>query len=159
MEIAIILTFYIYIITMIKRRRCGGASNSIYHNNTNNEYQTALIGQGGKSMSKKFTREFKRNYKKTSKAVDKWVMRNPGKAMALNAAGDCGLVAVGAAVAVRIMRKKQNPLAITTTEKKEGLISKIKDRFRKNPKTPAPEAATPTTETETSTEAPAPAES
>ncbi len=107
----------------------------------------------------KFVKEFKRNYKKTAKSVDKWVLKNPGKAMAINAAGDCGLVAVGAAVAVRIMRKKQNPLAITTTEKKEGLISKIKDRFRKNPKTPAPEAATPTTETETSTEAPAPAES
>lgn len=110
------------------------------------------------TMSKKFTREFKKNYKKTSKAVDKWVLKNPGKAMAINAAGDCGLVAIGAAVAIKAMKKK-NPLAIETTEKKEGLISKIKDRFRKNPKTPAPEAATPTTETETSTEAPAPAES
>ena len=49
MGIAIILTFYIYIITMIKRRRRGGASNSIYHSNTNNKSldKTALIGQGG----------------------------------------------------------------------------------------------------------------
>ena len=112
-------------------------------------------------MSKKFTKEFKRNYKKTSKAVDKWVMRNPGKAMALNAAGDCGLVAVGAAVAVRIMRKKQNPLAITTTEKKEKKEFFLKRIFKKKetlttPETPAAPAAP---ETKTSTEAPAPAES
>lgn len=107
-------------------------------------------------MSKKFTKEFKRNYKKTSKAVDKWVMRNPGKAMALNAAGDCGLVAIGAAVAIKAMKKK-NPLAIEATEKKEKKEFFLKRIFKKKEtETPAAPAAP---ETETSTEAPAPAES
>lgn len=108
-------------------------------------------------MSKKFTKEFKRNYKKTSKAVDKWVMRNPGKAMALNAAGDCGLVAIGAAVAIKAMKKK-NPLAIETTEKKEKKEFFLKRIFKKKEETPAtPE--TPAAPETTSTEAPAPAES
>ena len=106
---------------------------------------------------KKFTKEFRKNYKKTSKAVDKWVLKNPGKAMALNAAGDCGLVAIGAAVAIKAMKKK-NPLTIeATTEKKEKKEFFLKRIFKKE--TPATPAAPAAPETETSTEAPAPAES
>ena len=60
---------------------------------------------------KKFTKEFTKAYKKNTKAATKWVSRNPGKAIAINAVGDCGLVAIGAAVAIKAMKKK-NPLAI-----------------------------------------------
>lgn len=106
---------------------------------------------------KKFTKEFRKNYKRTSRAVDKWVLKNPGKAMALNAAGDCGLVAVGAAVAIKAMKKK-NPLTIEKKEKKEFFLKRIFKK-KETPTTPETPAAPAAPETETSTEAPAPAES
>lgn len=105
---------------------------------------------------KKFTKEFRKNYKKTSKAVDKWVLKNPGKAMALNAAGDCGLVAIGAAVAIKAMKK--NPLTIEKKEKKEFFLKRIFKK-KETPTTPETPAAPAAPETKTSTEAPAPAES
>lgn len=105
---------------------------------------------------KKFTKEFTKAYKKNTKAATKWVSRNPGKAIAINAVGDCGLVAIGAAVAIKAMKKK-NPLAIEATEKKEKKEFFLKRIFKKKEtETPAAPAAP---ETETSTEAPAPAES
>ena len=105
---------------------------------------------------KKFAREFTKAYKKNTKATTKWVSRNPGKAIAIKAVGDCGLVAIGAAVATKAMKKK-NPLAIETTEKKEKKEFFLKRIFKKK-ETPIP-AAPAAPETETSTEAPAPAES
>ncbi len=105
----------------------------------------------------KFVKEFTKAYKKNTKAATKWVSRNPGKAIAINAVGDCGLVAIGAAVAIKAMKKK-NPLTIEKKEKKEFFLKRIFKK-KETPTTPETPAAPAAPETETSTEAPAPAES